>query len=639
MKTLRLFFTSLFAGTLFLANLNAQPSPVGSILLDPLYPVVGQPLTIYVNANHFGLTTDNDQLSAWTGINTSNGNWQHNPISNWTDESIVLDRVADVNNDSVFQLVIPSIADFYNVNPSTEAVFQIDFIARGHAGAGWSGQTSDLLFEVFYSDVATNAVQATPKLPNAAKKAVVSFNINLGGKTLSSHMASNPEDSVFIYTAVNTTSGPWQHTVSPWGDVGTNPDLKLMRVSDSIYRFYYNPSINDFYGVTDPEKITQLNFVVRNGAGNAQTEDQFVQLLPNVNMSQAVNGVLTYPTYPTVDDAVFVFINANAFVNPDNNTILNPASTFTAWSGLITSESEELNPGTWEYQVNSSWGNISGDAIKFDRLNDSVQYWAVPSIADKYGVDATDETVFRLLLIARDSLNNAVGHQTNNIAVDIYGSQPTSLLGVQPASPDAFKPMVLTYNNNSEGGIADYSDTLYTHSGVYIHGGTGWNYDKSAWPNHDDASRCLQINDSVYRFFMFPSVREFYGVENSIKVDTVVIIFHNIAGNAQSSTLFIPLADTTTPVIPDAIKEQFADNSGIKVYPNPATDMLTIDLSKTKASMVNFYTVNGQLVYSENVLGKQNLSVNVATIAENVNVLIYQVITESGTVQGKLLIK
>jgi hypothetical protein len=375
MRTLRLLFTSIFAGGLLLVNAFAQPAAVNSILTDPAYPVVDQPVTIYINANFYGLSTDNDQLSAWTGLITSastdlTDNWLHNPISSWTDESIVLSRVADVNNDSVFQLVITDLADFYGVNTSEETVFRIAFIARGHAGAGLSGQTSNIYFEVFGSE--PTAVASAYPSASANLRIALDFNINAATNTsLTEFIATNPDTLVYAHTGLATNVGEWQHLIAEWG-VNTAKNT-LLTVSDSVYRMYIPTTVRAFYGATAEEAVQGINLVLRNAGGTAKTED-----------------------------------------------------------------------------------------------------------------------------------------------------------------------------------------------------------------------------------------------------------------------LYIELSDTTT--LPSAINEEVSDNYGIKAYPNPATDLINIELNKAQTATVNFYTVQGQLVYSENVIGKQNISINVSNFTVDAGTLIYQVITENEIVQGQLIL-
>lgn len=628
MRTLRLFLTSLFAGGLLLVNVMAQPSAVDSILIDPIYPVVDQPITIYINANYYGLSTDNDQLSAWTGLITSastdlKDNWRHNPISDWFDESIVLERVADVDNDSVFQLTITDISDFYGVNTSDETVFRIAFIARGHSGTGLSGQTSNIYFEVFGSEPSAVAT-SYPSNPTQNERIALDFNINAASNSsLATFIEANPGEGVYAHIGVSTNNGGWQHVIAGWGV--NVPKNTLMTISDTVYRLYIDPNSREYFGLTAGEWTEGINLVLRNAGGTAQTEDLYVPVSGLPIDPAIVSTYAIYPEYPTVDDEIFIFINGNNWDFTEGNTL-------SAWTGLITSASANVGDD-WRHNPISDWNNLT---VELENVNDSVRVFLIESIADLYGVDTDDEEVFRIAFIARDSANGAVDGQTENLYFEIYGGVPESLAGVQPAEIDAYKAAVFSVNILADGGIDAYSDTLYAHTGVLVNGSTEWSHVVAQWSENLPKNRLMQINDSIYRFYIFPKVRPFYGVTATEVIDSIAIIFRNEAGNAQSSTLFIPVSDTTT--IPSAINDVKA-NSLVSVYPNPATELVNIDLSNTKATMVNLYSANGQLVYSENVSGKQNLSVNVSTLVSNSGMLIYQVITETGTIQGQLLVK
>lgn len=636
----------------------AQPSPVNTLLIDPAYPTVGQQVTIYINANHYGLTTDNGHLSAWTGLITSassdlTDNWLHNPISDWTDTSIVLDHVADVNNDSVFQLVIPDISTFYS-SVGSETVFRICLIARGQLNHAVHGQTANFYFEVFGTTPST-AAKSYPAAPIDKERMTIDFNIKAASDTrVATYIASHPGASLYVHTGINTNLGDWQHVIAPWA---TNiPANTLLTVSDSIYRLYINPSVRKFYSLLVYEGITTgIDAIVRPADGSVQTETYLIPVTgaPDVDMSKAVNGILSYPTYPTVNDHIMVFINAKAYKRSNGDT-LNPASTFTAWSGLLTSSSTDYF-NNWVHQVNGGgWAIIAGDSIQFGRLNDSVQYWDIPSIASKYKVNTSSETVFRIALIARDSLNHAVLHQTDNLYFEVYGSVPNALVGTQPAKlKENGGKAVYTFNINKSSNttLKDYiasshNDTVGVYTGVYNTvspaDSSVWEHVVAPWASVPTTAilQTIAINDSIFRFPVMSSLRDFYGVSDTCDHirNTNIVLRSNHAGY-QTQNIYVSI-DTmaTCGAIPPVNVNNLTENAAISVFPNPVSEYLTFKFESATNAAIRIFNLQGQLVYSVNTNDQTMVKVNTTQINGSDALLIYQVTTPTGILTGKIVL-
>ncbi|MBN1599170.1 MAG: T9SS type A sorting domain-containing protein [Bacteroidales bacterium] len=281
MKKTRLFLTTLFVCSTMLTTF-AQPTAVDSFLVDPFYPVIDAPLTIYVNADYFGLTTDDGNLSAWTGLITSastdlTDNWVHNPISDWGDMSVLITPVEDVENDSVYMLEIDDIATFYSVTPAEETVFRVAFIARGHSGGSVSGQTRNIYFEIFGVDPDSVGV-AYPSEPYDNERISLDFNINQAtNQTLADYIADNPGDTVFAHIGITTDAGGWQHVLTDWGV--NVPENTLLTVSDSVYRLYIEPNAREYFNLEESELTEGINVVLRNSDGSAQTEDLYYEII------------------------------------------------------------------------------------------------------------------------------------------------------------------------------------------------------------------------------------------------------------------------------------------------------------------------------------------------------------------------
>jgi hypothetical protein len=71
--------------------------------------------------------------------------------------------------------------------------------------------------------------------------------------------------------------------------------------------------------------------------------------------------------------------------------------------------------------------------------------------------------------------------------------------------------------------------------------------------------------------------------------------------------------DFTTADVPLSVQDINNDNSALVIYPNPASDIVNIDLSKltNKNVQVNVSDISGKLIYSENISSSDLISIDV----------------------------
>ena len=279
-------------------------SLVNPVLVYPEYPTINDEIAIYVNTNHWGFDTENGFTTAYTGLITAastdiTDNWQHVANASWNDVSYPLDQI----NDSIAVFVIPNIESMYGVKNSEEPVFRITFIARETSKTDSSivKQTENIYFEV-YGGEPTELVSTQPAKPSEDDAIAYTFNIS-SETALSDYVAENGNDSIYIYTWLNTDEGEG-YEVTGWGDVSTNNSLKTIAVNDSVFRFYVTKSVREFYGIEDScLHILSTNLILRNAAGNTQTSNIYVDVTQNdvdctgvgVKELQALSSMKVYP--------------------------------------------------------------------------------------------------------------------------------------------------------------------------------------------------------------------------------------------------------------------------------------------------------------------------------------------------------
>lgn len=109
---------------------------------------------------------------------------------------------------------------------------------------------------------------------------------------------------------------------------------------------------------------------------------------------------------------------------------------------------------------------------------------------------------------------------------------------------------------------------------------------------------------------------------------TVILTYKNDCG----SSIITQVVDTETT----SVKESNT-TTNLKVYPNPAKDILTIAIPEnTHAKSVQLINVLGQVTYAKTLEGVSNLSIDVSTM--NKGVYILKVATSQGITTRKVLI-
>lgn len=321
-----------------------------------------------------------------------------------------------------------------------------------------------------------------------------------------------------------------------------------------------------------------------------------------------VKSTLVVPAYPTATSKVSIYINAK-YYNFDL------ASDLSAWTGLITSESSTM--GDWKYNPISDWNDLS---VKLRRLNDSIHVFEITSAKNFYKVTAGVD-VFRIAFIARDSAAGAVKSKTEDMFFEIYGGNPTVFIRSQPAKPIETKPFVVTVNiNKSENAsLAGYIDTatvkdVYTYTGTTTNYGA-WKHEVTGWSNvpTNEKLKTIMVNDSVYRFYIMGSPRDFYSITDTCEhMHTANLVFRDAAnGDYKCSDAFVQFdtasykacepEDTTTSI--SGIKAE------ISIYPNPAVEKLTV---KSAATIKDITVTN---IYGQQVMRLTNVNATVVPVS------------------------
>jgi len=166
-------------------------------------------------------------------------------------------------------------------------------------------------------------VTTNPVFPTPDKPVTVTFNAT--GTALEGYTGD-----LYTHTGVTIEGiGRWQQVIKEWGD---NTQPKLTRIDVDIYQLEITPSINDFYIVPSGEKVTELCFVFRNSAGDAQSADLFVAvyesglsvalLTPETNILVLPSDTIEIKAASNLADSLILF-HDNTRISATNEAEIN----------------------------------------------------------------------------------------------------------------------------------------------------------------------------------------------------------------------------------------------------------------------------------------------------------------------------
>jgi glycosidase len=130
-----------------------------------------------------------------------------------------------------------------------------------------------LFFSAFYlnAQVTTDPEYPVPSLP-------VTITFDATGTDLEGY-----DGDLYTHTGVTVEGGDqWQHVIGSWGNNSTQP--QLTNIGTDLWELEMTPSINDFYGVSGGEVVTELCFVFRSADAGTQSSNIFTPVYSETNI-------------------------------------------------------------------------------------------------------------------------------------------------------------------------------------------------------------------------------------------------------------------------------------------------------------------------------------------------------------------
>lgn len=250
---------------------------------------------------------------------------------------------------------------------------------------------------------AQTLVTLQPQYPTETDQITITFDVTNSVPPSGKTSLKNYTGNVYVHTGVyiNNDNSSWKNVIGNWGDNTAQP--QITNVSPSIYRIVItNP--RSYYGITSvSDKITSLNFVLRNSDGTKQTEDLHISLY-SAGISIVLNS-------PTVNLSYGDPMRTPVFVSSGSTIPISVSTTATGTIKLLINGIQQAQSAT-----NSLSYNFTADNYSTGR-ND-IKITAADNANHK---DSTQFVIFK-----NPPITNLPLPAGNQIGVN-YGSDPTKV--------------------------------------------------------------------------------------------------------------------------------------------------------------------------------------------------------------------
>lgn len=218
------------------------------------------------------------------------------------------------------------------------------------------------------------AVFETSPIPlqESSQNVKITFHADQSGVAALTGLTTDLYAHIGVYT--NLSPSTWKYVIGTWS---SNEDKKtLKRVAENTYELTIG-DIRTYFGITDPEEtVTKICIIARTATGNAQTSDNFLDVLPPGfamsftttpdNLILLENTTVDFSVNTTENASIKIYVNDQLKKEADNVTNLVYSQTFS-------------DPDTWTVKAVATNGTDSFEATK------TVSYIGTSTAADYPG--------------------------------------------------------------------------------------------------------------------------------------------------------------------------------------------------------------------------------------------------------------
>lgn len=188
-----------------------------------------------------------------------------------------------------------------------------------------------------------------------------------------------------------------------------------------------------------------------------------------------------------------------------------------------------------------------------------------------------------------------------------------------------------------------------------IWNGSSWDFPGAEWFYYDDNKNCIKwehksgnrvTNRRIYEYNMdytvdqlvFPVTPEDRSeTKRLVEIQNMVVLQHWYTENDQGNLIYIcDYIYDYNRIGTMGIQDQELNMNGMHMYPNPASELITVSSENNIISDINIFDTTGKLVFKQSDLNKKHANLDVSTLQSGVYYI--RSVTSKGIVTQKLVV-
>ncbi len=154
------------------------------------------------------------------------------------------------------------------------------------------------------------------------------------------------------------------------------------------------------------------------------------------------------------------------------------------------------------------------------------------------------------------------------------------------------------HSDRVSGALENYTDDIYTHTGVILKGKEGWQNVIGSWGDNDTQPKLTYLGNYTYELKITPDIRTFYSVGATDTVIKIAFVFRSANAKKQTADLFVD-------VFPEGLNVSILTPDELSIILEPG-DTLHMEASSTLADSTALFIDGSRITATD----QSNLTVD-----------------------------
>ncbi|MBE6200832.1 MAG: hypothetical protein E7134_01420 [Rikenellaceae bacterium] len=224
------------------------------------------------------------------------------------------------------------------------------------------------------------------------------------------------------------------------------------------------------------------------------------------------------------------------YLNTTGTALADYSGNIYAHTGVLTSASADETD--WKY-VKHEWTE-NGDDCKLTKVEANLWKLTIKGGPRAfYGVPEGEQINTIMVVFRNEDGSKEVKDNGADIKIPVYvnGGSSASFVYTEPEFvSQSTTDDVVVYLNTTGTALANYSGSIYAHTGVLTDASANdsdWKYVKHEWTENSDECKLTKVEANLWKLTITGGPRAFYGVPSSTTIKKIAFVFRNENGTKE----------------------------------------------------------------------------------------------------------